>query len=57
MIVNYFPDRAVQFDLSGKPIAIFDRAHRLGEVQYAIGGRAVTEREIAAVFETQKSKG
>ena len=26
VVVNYSPDRAIQFDLTGKPIAIFDKA-------------------------------
>ena len=50
VIINYSPDRAVRFDLTGKPIAIFDKAHRLGRASFSIGGRAVTEGELAAVF-------
>src|SRR4029078_6912651 len=29
VIVNYTPDRAVRFDLSGQPIEVLDRAHRI----------------------------
>ena len=50
IIINDSPDRAIRFDLTGKPIAIFDKAHRLGRARFSIGGRAVTEGELAAVF-------
>ena len=50
VIVNYSPDRAIRFDLTGRPIASFDRAHRLGRASFSIGGREVTEGELATVL-------
>lgn len=38
VVINYSPDQAMQFDLTGKPIAIFDKAHRLGRAHFSIGG-------------------
>jgi hypothetical protein len=49
-IINYSPDRAVRFDLEGKPAELFDRAFRLGEATLSIGGRAMSHAELAAVF-------
>ena len=37
-IVNYTPDQAVRFDLEGRPVEAFTRAHHPGE------GHAVSER-------------
>jgi hypothetical protein len=50
VVVNYSPDRAIQFDLKGNPMLVFDRANRPGDVRFSIGRRAVTEGELAAVF-------
>ena len=49
-VVNYAPDNAVQFDLGGKPVAILNRAYELSIVQLSIGGRAISEGEVQAVF-------
>jgi hypothetical protein len=38
VIINYSPYQAIQFDLTGKPIAIFDKAYRLGRARFSIGG-------------------
>jgi hypothetical protein len=42
-IVNYSPDHAVEFDVTGNPVRIVDQAHRPGQVQYFIGGREVSK--------------
>ena len=47
LIVNYSPDRAIQFDLSGNPVKVFDRAYRLGTAQLLIGGRPFSQAELA----------
>jgi hypothetical protein len=36
-VVNYTPDYAIQFDPRGNPIAILDRAYRLGMVELSLG--------------------
>jgi hypothetical protein len=53
IIVNYSPDRAVRFDLQGNPIELFDRAYRAGEVVLSIGGRAVSQADLAAIISRQ----
>jgi hypothetical protein len=53
VIVNYSPDRAVQFDLEGKPHQVFDRAYQPGKASLSIKGRPLTESELAAVFGTR----
>jgi len=52
LFVNYSPDRAIQFDLDGNPVQILDRAYRLDIVQFVIGGRAISQGELAALFST-----
>jgi hypothetical protein len=47
IIVNYSPDRAIQFDLSGNSVKVFDRAYRLGTAQLLIGGRPFSQAELA----------
>ena len=42
-IVNYTPDRAVQFDTDGNVIASFDKAYRPGEVEFFIGKQKLPE--------------
>jgi hypothetical protein len=53
--VNYTPDHAVQFDLSGKPLFSFDRAHRIGKASLSLSGRVLTEDELALVFGSRKT--
>lgn len=48
--VNYAPDRAVLFDLEGNPVESFDHARRLGHASFSIGGRELTDGEMAAIF-------
>jgi len=52
VIVNYTPDRAVRFDLTGQPIEALDRAHRIGEAQLSLKGmsRPLTRGELDVVF-------
>jgi len=46
-IVNYSPDRAVQFDLAGNPLLAFDRSHRPGGPSFSISGRKLTPGELS----------
>jgi hypothetical protein len=47
--VNYTPERAVRFDLDGNAIQVLDRAHRIGDVQLFLGGRAwLREKRVRA---------
>ena len=52
VIVNYTPDRAIRFDLSGQPIEAFDHAHRIGDAQFFLKGmsRPLTRGELDVVF-------
>ena len=49
VIVNYSPDHAVQFDLEGNPLKVFDRAYAPGGTSLSIGGQTVTSAEWAAI--------
>jgi len=48
--VNFEPDRAVVFDLEGKPIEVLDRAYRLGTIQLSLRRRPISEPELRALF-------
>ncbi len=50
VIVNYSPDHAVEFDLNGNPLRVFDRAHRPGVASFSLGGRPLTLGELGAIF-------
>jgi hypothetical protein len=57
VIVNYTPDRAVRFDLSGQPIEFLDRAHQIGDAQFFLKGmgRPLSRDELDAFFGGNKS--
>ena len=57
LIVNYTPDRAVRFDLSGHPIEAFDCAHRIGDAQLFLKGmgRPLSRDELDAFFGGNKA--
>ncbi len=57
VIVNYTPDRALRFDLSGQPIEAFDHAHRIGEAQFFLKGmsRPLSRDELDAFFGGNKA--
>ena len=52
VIVNYTPDHAIRFDLSGQPIEVLDRAHRIGEAQFFLKGmgRPLSRDELDTFF-------
>jgi hypothetical protein len=50
IMINYSPNKAVQFDLEGQPAAVFDVAHRLGHASLSIRGREFSSEELSAVF-------
>ncbi len=50
VIVNYSPDQAVQYDLNGEPMAVLDRAHRLGQARLMIGKREFSQAALDAIF-------
>jgi len=49
-IVNYSPDKAVQFDLDGNPLLAFDRSHRPGKPSFSIKGRKLTQGEMSLLL-------
>jgi hypothetical protein len=50
VIINYSPDRAIRFDLSGKPLEIFSQALRAGRTSLHIRGRPIDERLLSALL-------
>ena len=50
VIVNYTPDRAARFNLSGQPMEFLDRAHRIGEARFFLKGmgRPLSRDELDA---------
>jgi hypothetical protein len=44
VVVNYAYDNAVEFDLEGKPLRVFDEAVRIGVATVALKGRPTTTR-------------
>jgi hypothetical protein len=52
VVVNYSPDHAVEFDLTGKPLRVLDRAHRPGTAGFTLKGRAspLSRGEMGALF-------
>ena len=57
VILNYTPDRAVRFDLSGQPMEFLDRAHRIGDAQFFLKGmgRPLSRDELDAFFGGNKA--
>ena len=49
-IVNYTPDRAVRFDLEGRPMETLARAYRPGEVTLHLGGRAISPATVGRLL-------
>ncbi len=45
-VINYSPDRAVCFDLEGRPIDVLPKAWKPGEMTVQIGRRPVSNREL-----------
>ena len=45
IVVNYSPERAVQYDLEGKSVQILKGAHRTGEAYIQIGRRRLSAGE------------
>jgi hypothetical protein len=54
VIVNYTPDRAVRFDLDGKPLVIFPRAHRPADAYLALCGRPIRPATLQAIMPTKQ---
>jgi hypothetical protein len=50
VIVNYTPDRAVRFDLDGKPHAIFPRAHRHADAYLALCSRPTRPSTLRTIM-------
>lgn len=50
VVVNYSPDTAVSFDLSGHPLRAFNRARRIGDADISIAGRAISQAELQRVI-------
>jgi hypothetical protein len=49
-VVNYTPDCAVQFDLNGDPVEVFDRAYSPGQVSIQIGRRKVPTEVLSRMM-------
>jgi hypothetical protein len=46
VVVNYAYDKAVEFDLDGTPLRVFDEAVRTGVSTLALSGRPLSSREL-----------
>jgi hypothetical protein len=65
VIVNYSPDRAVQYDLQGQPTMAFDRAYHPGKARLTVGKRefsldaldAILLWQVTATRQHQRSHG
>ena len=55
VIVNYSPDHAIHYDLKGNEIEVFDKAYRLGEINFSISRRPVSEEQARALFKVEPS--
>ena len=49
-VINYSPDKAVRFDRNGQPIAILDKAVRLGTAVVHLGGRPIPAEALGLIF-------
>ena len=47
--VNYSPDRAVRFDLTGKALEVLPRAERPGRAEFRVGGKPIPPILLGAV--------
>jgi hypothetical protein len=50
VVVNYTVDKAVEFDLDGRPLKMLDRAMRIGHTAMLAGGRQITPAEFDALI-------
>jgi hypothetical protein len=50
VIVNYTPDCAVRFDLTGMPLAIFPRAHRPADAYMTLCDRPIRSATLRAIM-------
>jgi hypothetical protein len=50
LVVNYTPDWAIRFDPEGNAVEVLNRAYRIGEASLSIGKRAVSSKELEAIF-------
>ena len=55
--MNYSPDHAIHYDLEGNEIEVFDKAYRLGEVNFSISRQPVSEEQARALFKVEPSTG
>jgi hypothetical protein len=50
VVINYTCHKAIEFDLEGNPVRVFDKAVRTGQCSLALTGRAITESESHRVW-------
>lgn len=50
IVINYTCDKAIEFDLEGKPLRVFDRAIRTGQTTLALSGRQITPNELGFII-------
>ena len=50
VIINYSPDEAVHFDLTGNALEVLPAAYRLDELTVSIGGRPVPRDVLDTIF-------
>ena len=55
-VINYSPDKAVRFDRNGQPIAILDKAVRLGTAVVHLGGRPIPAEALGLKFSVNRQR-
>jgi hypothetical protein len=54
VVVNYAYDKAVEFDVEGKPLRVLDEALRTSVSTLSLGGRSITARELRHLISTSE---
>jgi hypothetical protein len=49
VVINYTCEKAIEFDLDGKPVRVFDKAVRTGQTTLALSGRQITPNELGFI--------
>ena len=51
-VVNYSPDQAVRYDLTGTPVEVLSKAYRVGTILVALAGKPVEARVLSRITGT-----
>ena len=51
-IVNYSPDQAVRYDLTGAPVEVLSKSYRVGTILVSLAGKPVEARVLSRITGT-----